>query len=91
MCRQKYSELIKELKGMCKDRLLMECDSAGLSDTQRKVILWRCCYDKGVEETSDEIGMCETCVISHFSVALRKLDDSRKYRLQSDRGRAINE
>lgn len=79
MCRQKFGELIKDLKSMCKDRLLDECDSAGLSESQKKVILWRCCYDKGVTETSEQIGMCETCVIAHFSVALKKLEDNRKY------------
>lgn len=76
------SALIKELKSTCLPRLNDLCDGAGLSESQKQIIIRRLNKGHGVLRVSLDLNMCETAVKTKFSIALDRIDDYKKY-LQS--------
>lgn len=90
MCRGIYSNLVSELKGMCKGRLSKICKEAGLSRDQEAVIICRIALDLDVLETCEEAGMCQTRCIANYASGLKKIEDY-KFFLKEEGECDINE
>lgn len=79
MCRDSFKDLTRKLGNMCRSRLIDVCKSAGLTKSQQDVVVCRVGRSLDVPTTGEEVGMCETRVISAYCVGMKRIEDYINY------------